>query len=98
MMPHVEMFKDLYIDIFLTGCKKWDQAKLRWKKAPEVEVTKGELELRPKIFQWTKPWSCTAQSYSQTQNSHHTLEKIHYVSLCCDLPTQHLLPTLSPYY
>jgi len=59
-MSHVDLFKDLYKDIFLTGCNKWDQAKLCWKNTPEVEVTKGEVELRPKIFQWTKPWSFIA--------------------------------------
>jgi hypothetical protein len=79
MMPYVELFKDLYIDMFLTGCKKWDQAKLCWKKAPEVEVTKGGLELCPNIFQWTKPWSCIAESYSQTQElpSHFGKDSLH---------------------
>jgi hypothetical protein len=97
-MPYVELFKDLYIDIFLTGCNKWDQAKLCWKKTPKVEVTKGEVELRPKIFQWTNAWSFIAQSHSQTQELPSHFERIHYASLCCDLLTQHLLPTLSSYY
>ena len=98
MMPHVELFKDLYIDIFLTGYNKWDQSKLCWKKTPEVEVTKGEVELCPKIFQWTNAWSFITYSHSQTQELPSHIERIHYVSLCCDLLTQHLLPTLSPYY
>jgi hypothetical protein len=51
----------------------------------------------PKIFQWTKPWSFIAYGHSQTKEIPSHFERIHYVFLCCDLLTQHLLPTLSSF-